>query len=50
MAARKRRENESFKKYRKNLKAEEAKIKRYLRGRIFSGRRLRVPRSWKDFI
>lgn len=34
MAARKRREDESFKQYRETLKEEDIKLKNYLKGRI----------------
>ena len=34
MAARKRRENETFEKYRENLKKEEKELKKYLKGRV----------------
>lgn len=35
MAARKRKENESYEQYKKNLKNEESELKKYLNGRIF---------------
>lgn len=35
MAARKRKENESYEQYRINLEAEERSLKTYLRGRLF---------------